>query len=295
MTAGSSRALSRRAAIVGALGGLGAWLATAISRAAPAEADDGGAVVLGDPNSATHETSISMTPSAGDNYALVAVSHADNGVGVFGSGPNGSAAVGVYGKSHEGTGVQGRVFADTVDSTDSKGVYGNRVLEDPQHTPVLGGAGVYGENIAGDGVHGIGKGGGDGVKGESYTSDGNGVHGFGWNSGTGVNGVGRVGVFGISSENGWMGIWGRHTGNSPGVNGDSNSGAGIHGSSTSGYGGSFEGGKAQLFLKPKSTAGRPTSGTHVKGEIYLDSRGAVFVCVAGGTPGTWRKVATTAA
>ena len=159
---------------------------------------------------------------------------------------------------------------------------------------VVNGDGLHPSSGKGIGLHGKSDL-ADAVKGESYAYDKSGVVGMGWNGGTGVNGVGRVGVFGISSENGWFGIWGRHLGNSPGINGDSDSGPGIQGGSVKGYGGSFSGGKAQLWLNPKGTTGRPTSGKHAKGEIYMDSRGALFICVAGGTPGSWRKVATTAA
>ena len=133
------------------------------------------------------------------------------------------------------------------------------------------------------------------IQGQSNSPDGAGVHGRGSNSGTGVVGVGRVGVFGITgSTDAWIGIWGRHTGNGPGVAGDSGGGPGIVGNSISGYGAQFGGGKAQMRLVPKSTAGKPKAGAHLKGEIYVDSNGAIFVCTKGGTPGTWRKVTTTA-
>jgi hypothetical protein len=58
-----------------------------------------------------------------------------------------------------------------------------------------------------------------------------------------------------------------------------------------GYGGQFKGGRAQLRLVPGSGAGRP-EGAHSKGELFMDSAGALFVYVNGGTPGTWRKVTT---
>jgi hypothetical protein len=60
--------------------------------------------------------------------------------------------------------------------------------------------------------------------------------------------------------------------------------------STSGYGVVAQGGKAQIVLIPASTAGHPTSGSHSLGELYLDSAGALFLCTASGTPGTWKKV-----
>lgn len=71
------------------------------------------------------------------------------------------------------------------------------------------------------------------------------------------------------------------------------SGPGVESDSRYGYGGQFRGGKAQLRLVPASTRGKPT-GAHSKGEIYMDSTGALFVCVIDGTPGTWRKVRTAA-
>jgi hypothetical protein len=49
------------------------------------------------------------------------------------------------------------------------------------------------------------------------------------------------------------------------------------------------------MLKPGASLGKPTTGTHQKGEIYMDRAGALFVCAAGDgtTVGTWRKVNTT--
>jgi hypothetical protein len=49
------------------------------------------------------------------------------------------------------------------------------------------------------------------------------------------------------------------------------------------------------MIKPKGgTAGKPTTGAHLKGEISMDSAATLWVCTVAGTPGTWRKVATTA-
>jgi hypothetical protein len=70
---------------------------------------------------------------------------------------------------------------------------------------------------------------------------------------------------------------------------------GVHGEHFgSGYGGQFKGGRAQLRLVPSSRIGRPRGGTHSKGEFFMDSNAALFVCVMGGTPGRWRKISTTA-
>ncbi len=40
-----------------------------------------------------------------------------------------------------------------------------------------------------------------------------------------------------------------------------------------------------------TTAGAPTSGTFSTGDTYLDSNYVLYVCTAGGTPGTWVQVA----
>jgi hypothetical protein len=47
------------------------------------------------------------------------------------------------------------------------------------------------------------------------------------------------------------------------------------------------------LLKPGGKAGKPTTGAHSKGELYMDSQATLWVCVASGTPGTWRRVTTT--
>jgi hypothetical protein len=100
------------------------------------------------------------------------------------------------------------------------------------------------------------------------------------------------GIVGDGTGAAGAGILGRNSGGS-GVQGEG--GNGVHGKATSGYGGLFEGGKAQLKIAPKGTAGRPTTGAHSKGELYMDSAAALFVCTASGTPGKWRRVTTTAA
>jgi hypothetical protein len=127
--------------------------------------------------------------------------------------------------------------------------------------------------------------------------------------GAGVRGEGLTGVLGDSSGATGQGVYGNNSSMGDGVLGDSSSGAGIRGRSFSGakgavvgqhfgngYGGLFDGSKAQLRLIPGSASGRPKDGLgHQKGEVYLDSAGALFVCVKRGNPGKWRKVTTTTA
>ena len=116
-----------------------------------------------------------------------------------------------------------------------------------------------------------------------------------------------IGVYGLcNAATGGAGVSGDHAGSGPGVTGGSASGPGVQGTSSGagkggvegghqggGYGGLFRGGKAQLRLVPSSRTGRP-GGPHSKGELYMDSNAALFVCVRSGTPGKWRKISTSA-
>ena len=171
-------------------------------------------------------------------------------------------------------------------------------------------AGVLGRNPNATGVRGEGV---IGVWGQTSTTGeaavyarhngfGPGVVADGWGANhaaiLGRNPDGTA-VWGKTSKTGYGSVYGEHTGTSGyGVVGDGKgeSGAGVLGRNNSGYGGQFEGGKAQLKLKPSSTRGKPTTGTHTKGEIYMDSAGTLFVCTAGDgtTVGTWKRVNTTA-
>jgi hypothetical protein len=133
--------------------------------------------------------------------------------------------------------------------------------------------GVTGENtFGGIGVYGKGL---YGIQGESNGATGQGVHGINSTAGDGILGDSQSGVA----------IHGRSFGPT---------GVGVHGEHfDSGYGGQFKGGRAQLRLVPSSRTGRP-GGSHSKGELYMASNAALFVCVKGGTLGRWRKISTTA-
>jgi hypothetical protein len=154
---------------------------------------------------------------------------------------------------------------------------------------------VYGTNLElGAGVRG--DGGHNGVRGIAANADGYGVEGAG---DTGVHGqtfrTGYSGVYGLHRGTLGFGVVGDGTGTGgSGVLGRNAEGAGVE-ARASRYGGKFDGSRAQLVLVPKTSTGRPTTGTHAKGEIYMDSAGTLFVCTKGGTSGTWRKVTTTAA
>jgi hypothetical protein len=74
---------------------------------------------------------------------------------------------------------------------------------------------------------------------------------------------------------------------------DSNSGNGIRATSgfTSGYGATLSGRSAPLHLEPATTAGAPTTGTHLRGDLYVDVNGNLFFCKVSGTPGIWKQIA----
>jgi hypothetical protein len=73
-----------------------------------------------------------------------------------------------------------------------------------------------------------------------------------------------------------------------GVYGTATAGAGVGGAGN--YGGAFSGVAAPLFLAPGVSTGAPSAGTHVKGEVYVDSAGVLWSCIQGGTPGTWVRL-----
>lgn len=226
------------------------------------------------------------TSEAPNRGAVEGINTNSEGFGVWGMGGGSDVGgigvrgtrgkIGVYGESNY---ISDRAY----------GVQGYKA--DPN---IGGGAGVYGENVKGDGVQGVGNGGGSGVYGQGRT---------------GVRGESSapegVGVHGETAADFARGVFGRTTGfNGQGVSGEGPKGTGVLGtgktgvagmSTGSGYGGYFEGGKAQLRIMPSLETGRPTTGSHFKGEIYMDTAGKLFVCTGTGTPGKWRRFTTTTA
>ena len=150
------------------------------------------------------------------------------------------------------------------------------------------GYGVWGHDTDNIGVFGTGS---TGVQGNG---DEWGVYAIG--SGPAAGGVyaqnfeGGHGVAGYARSSTNYAVYGSNYGSAAGVYGESlfNDGPGVQGVGK--YGGVFQGSQAQLRLAPASTAGKPTTGAHTKGEIYMDSAGSLFVCTGAGTPGTWKKV-----
>ncbi len=105
---------------------------------------------------------------------------------------------------------------------------------------------------------------------------------------TGIKGEdlngGGTGVLGQSTSG--IGVYG-YTDDGRAVYGYASSGSALYGYTSTGYALTAYPGKAHLLLTPGPTAGKPASGTHARGEVYVDANGVHWHCVAAGTPGTW--------
>jgi hypothetical protein len=234
--------------------------------------------ILGDGTGVSGESGSGTGVSASSRSSYGVFAESGTGTGVYSAGANGVYAVGGVWDAAAGTGYGVYGLA----SSDGKH-YGEAV-----HGRAPGiGVGVGGDSDAGIGVWGQ-SGSGAGVRGSSTT--GAGVSG-GSEKGPGLRGdsTSGHGVTGVSTSG--AGAYG-FSSSAPGVSGGSESGPGVSGKSTSDRGGVFFGGAAQIRLIPATTKGKPTSGVHQMGDMFLDKAAALFICTKNGTPGTWVKVTT---
>jgi hypothetical protein len=108
------------------------------------------------------------------------------------------------------------------------------------------------------------------------------------NEGTGAVTTAALKGTGPSNSNG---LWGVSLGAlGAGVTGESDVGYGVYGVSASGYP-LFAAGSGRIGMSAHVVTGPPSAGAYVSGDVIRDSQGAMWVCVTGGSPGTWRKVA----
>jgi hypothetical protein len=119
--------------------------------------------------------------------------------------------------------------------------------------------------------------------------------------GVGVNGTGRIGVLGTGQGSwglygaGQSGVGGASTGGAGtwGVQGTAIAGTGVQGVTTSGIGLDSAAGVEGIQLrlgggtKPPLTSTKPW----LRGDMSRDTNGDLWLCVAPGVPGTWRRVA----
>jgi hypothetical protein len=264
MTIDTTIPRTRRALLVGGIGGLAALVASALGRPLPVEAGNDGDVVLGATNTAAATTLVQNTTTtaaalkgkgtlgdglvgesaAVDKSGVYGSAAVYDGYGVYGRNPNalgylGGYYSGVYGESNSGFGVRGT-------STLGYGVYATSSSGVGVYTTSNEGYGVYGESNSGSGVYG-------------YSSLGNAVYGYttstsqaaviGHSTGgrTGLLGFSgadnppvapsRTGVYGYAAQDASVGVHGAGAG--MGVLGETKSGQGIYGQATSGTAGYF--------------------------------------------------------
>ena len=165
-----SKSASRRALLTGALGGIGAWAATAIGRANPVRGAEGEAVVVGGDYTASTSTGFTTTTAhalygiSGSGRAIYGTS--DSGVGLYGQS---NSYYGVSGTSGSGVALYGASFATNQPASvgqsngNSTGVLGSSGVGPAAKakTGVFGYAnqdttatGVRGESVIGVGVRG---------------------------------------------------------------------------------------------------------------------------------------------
>lgn len=312
---GSGRGTSRRGLLRGAAAGAAAVAVAAVAvggteQAHAAPLATGGNFLLGDSNSADATTFLSNTTAGGAGLEVTATG---GGVGIYALTDTGYGLSGVA--SGNGTGVIG-VGEGTGPGVEGKGDSGVGGYFHGALAPLLLGlGGVVGAPTSG--AHSAGEiymdsaatlwvcvsSGTPGAWNRNFllgqvntiadattyltsstpnagalqvTATGQGIAIYGLTD-TGY------GLYGSSGSSG-AGVYGVNSGNGSAVVG--------HGSHI-GVGGTFTGGLAPLALGLGSAVGAPTANTHSAGEIYLDSAATMWVCVAGGTPGTWAQVATT--
>jgi hypothetical protein len=254
-----------------AAAGVGLAAGGATFRASPAAAA-GTYVALGngifDSSNATAKTTDITCTGAGEytlrldntgtTSALRAQSVGTRAIDSFSTHPQGA---GVYGLGHK-AGIEG-------------------------HTDAAGGVGVLGDGGAlGPGVKGLQSSDQPAVHGDNSATTGTGGAGVLGTSKTfqGVAGVseGDVGVIGLSnaapSALSPIGVLGIAKGTGVEARGEV---VGLRAQ-----------GPVQVHLVPGSTAGAPTAGNHSKGEVYADSAGVMWLCIAIGAPGTWVRNVT---
>ena len=191
---------------------------------------------------------------------------------------------GVVGRSQLGIGVRGESAG-----VNGAGVYAVNTAKGYALHAVGGSTSVFAE-ASGSGavVHGTNRGSGPGVQGTSLevgvvgeSTKGDGIRGRTSGAAAGVYGLNTAKGVGVRAKSGGTGVIAESTGPN---------GVGLMAVSRSGRGGQFSGGAAAIRLVPRGQAGAPRSGSHHKGDLIVDARGGLFICVKDGSPGSWRRV-----
>ncbi len=230
---GEAAPTSRRALLGSAAAAVAGAAAATLASATSVKAADGGALLIGSPNSGSSSTLLDVMGASG--YTLAFQVQATNGVGVEGDT---SSGIGVHGTAFGGTGVRGH-------STTSIGVEGTGGEYGVKGAlSGLSGYGVYGDGIdTGTGVEGVSSSiGHPGVRGVNTNADadaagvsGDGAFGPGV-KGTSAGSTGVIGqamtygVYGTSDITGVEGVGGVR-----GVHGHSDQGSGVVATTVKGW------------------------------------------------------------
>ena len=232
---------------------------------------------------------------------------ADKGIGVDafssdGPGVKAKGEIGVDAESTSGPAVRADSFAGTAVEA-SGGTIGVDAHGGTVGVRAVGTDGIHAEGLDPSGIGGVGVKAFGKAVGIDATSWSIGVRATVTKSGTGVFGTSVDGTGVAGSGSGQFGVGVSCSGTLNGLQASSPNGNGVYASangkgvgvianSDDGLGGEFHGGKAPIRLAPAATAGAPNAatGTHKRGEFYVDANGQLFFCTVDGTPGTWKRV-----
>jgi hypothetical protein len=251
------RGLLRTAGVAAAAGITGAALI-----AKPAGAADGGALIIGTNNAGSTGTALKSGP-AGPAFL---VDNSSTGIAISGFGEFGGAGV-------RGTGSPGLEGAGVDDNHAPLHLVPSGMVGPPFGPHVLGelvvdSQGVLFQCIA-PGTPGI------------------------WGNVL----LGGINNPTIANQTAWKangsatGLVVDNNGTGNGIQGSSAVAIGVKGFGVPGLvGAGVDDSAASLRLVPRTNSGPPSGGAYTLGEFAVDSLGALFQCVAAGSPGTWIKV-----
>ena len=290
----------------------------ALAAGSPAAADDGIGLIGGSPTTAAAPVRTRYSGAAGNIGYLF-----ESGTASTSNATAYPAVIGAWAKSTGGPRNGVYAFSELVGGA---GVFGEATGTNGVGLVGIGPkCGVEGRNevVQGVAVRGIATGSNSSaVRGDATGSVGYGVFGTGEGAGVygvsplyGLYGVGELtGVFGSSTTGaavegetssltrpavsgyndaiGGVGVAGKgDQSGSVGVQGTGRAFGGSFRSQGTGVGLTAAGGRAQLLLAPEGVAPPSRTEAYKSGEIVVDAAGDFWVCVALGTPGTWRKLA----
>lgn len=298
---------SRRNLLTAAVGGLAGLLVGTLARPADAEATTGTMVYGTSMDADTDQTSLTSSNAAntavfqntGTGQAIQAIAASISQAAILGA--NTSIGTGVFGGSNGGVGIRGA-------STSGNGVLATSTSGDAVTAVSVSALGVGASSTTGIGVGGqtnavdkpavvgLGNGGNTGVFGLSGGGLGpgtpvkTGVYGFATQDSTavGVTGESTVGCGMVARAATGVGLV-AFVG--PSALPTAPLGTAIFGAGATGGYDLVAGGSGRMRLVPGPDAGTPPAPfVSASGDLFCDATGSLWLCVAGGAPGTFRQI-----